>query len=150
MPVRQTDINRLKGAHFERMLQASAAQSRMLALKNELTFRYLRGGKIRPVRADLDFRVLRPDGRVAYVDCKVRAGDSMLCSGLDRAQVKRAVHYAQWRVPSGFVVFFEGAQVVCFFSGALLMRRALTGRLAPRDGRLLGGPLSFLLHGVFD
>jgi hypothetical protein len=121
----------------------------MRAFKNELSYRYLRGGKILPIRADLDFRILRRDGRVAYIDTKSFDGLGFTYSQIDRNQLHRALVYQEFNVPAGFVVWLQKMDQVVFYSGRCLYNRGSGSRFTVRDGVLLGPSLTFGLDGVF-
>lgn len=141
--------NRIKGAQFESLLICRAGASGMKALRNELSFRYQRGGKIRPIRADLDFRVLRKDGRIAYVDTKSFNALSFTYSQIDHHQLRRALCYQEYNVPAGFVVWLEPLRQVVFYSGRTLWNHGARTRFGPKHGILLGDSYTFSLAGVF-
>lgn len=141
--------NRDAGAQFESLLVCRAGACGMKALKNELSFRYLPGGKIRPMRSDLDFRVLRQDGRIAYLDCKNFDAISFTYSQIDKHQLQRALAYEHWHVSAGFVVWLKPLRQVVFYSGQTLWRRGPGKRFRAEDGVALGDSYTFDLTGVF-
>lgn len=142
--------NRIKGAQFESLLVCRAGASGMKALKNELSFRYLPGGRIKPIRADLDFRVLKGDGRVAWVDCKSFDAISFTYSQIDKHQLQRALAYQQYMVPAGFVVWLEPLRQVVFYSAQCLWRRGPGARFRAEDGMGLGDSYGFDLSSIFQ
>ena len=128
---------------------ARAGVDGMLALKNELAFVYRAGGDMRPIRADLDFRLIKSDGKVAFVDTKSFAGEYFTYSQLDPRQLQRALVYATHRVPAGFVVWLNKADQVVFYSAHVVAEAGPGSRFTAAQGVLLGGPLTFSLQGVF-
>lgn len=147
--MKQTAVNKAKGARFEAILQWRAMTLGMKALKNELTFKYLKGGKVQPIHADLDFRILRRDGRVCYVDCKSWQGDRFTWSQLDMQQYARACQYEDFNIPAGFVVHFSGTDAVCFYSATLLKQHGPGSRFTAAQGVLLGQVTDFDLEPIF-
>lgn len=121
----------------------------MKAMKNELAFRYLRGGQIKPIRADLDFRILRRDGRVAFVDCKSFTTDRFAYSQISPDQLRRALCYQSYNIPSGFVVWLHSARQARFYSGQTIHRRGPGSSFRPEHGVLLGGLYDFSLGKIF-
>lgn len=142
--------NKAKGAHFEAQFVARCGAYGLKALRNELSFRYSKGGKINPVRADLDYRVLRRDGRIAYVDMKVVATEHFTYAQFAKHQMQRALQYAMYNVPSGFVVLFEPTKSVAFFTGDVIYRRGPRTRFTAADGALLGAPYTFDPRLIFE
>lgn len=121
----------------------------MKALKNELAFRYLPGGKIRPIKADLDFRVLKGDGRVCYLDCKSFDAISFTYSQIDKHQLQRALVYERFKIPSGFVVWLQPLRQVVFYSGEKLWQRGPGKRFRAEHGVALGDSYTFDLTAIF-
>lgn len=140
--------NKAQGAHFEALFAARARAEGMLALKNELAFRYKPGGGIRPIRADLDFRVLSGDGRIAYLDCKCRTQGYIAHHDIDKAQLQRAVLYHHYGIAAGFVVWLMESKRVIFLSAQVLATQ-VSKRYTVRDGMDLGPPECFSLRRVF-
>lgn len=127
-----------------------AAIDGMKAIKNELAFRYLKGGQIKPIRADLDFRVLRRDGRVAYIDTKHFTQDQFSHSHISRDQVLRGLCYESYNVPAGFVVWLRGANETRYYSAQTIHQRGPGKSFRPEHGLLLGGLYDFSLRAIFD
>lgn len=142
--------NRKKGLQFETLLMHRAAASGMLAIKQDLTFRYLAGGKIQPRKSELDFSLLTRCGRVAYVDAKAFGGDSFYKSALDKDQVARARMYNTWNVPAGFVVLLEGLSEVFFFTGADVAFCGERRKMRAEHGVRLGTESGFFLDRIFE
>ncbi|RYF12620.1 MAG: hypothetical protein EOO40_00820 [Deltaproteobacteria bacterium] len=145
----QVTANKDKGAHFEAVLQHRAGVTGFLAIRQHLSFRYLRKDKIQPIRAELDFSIVRRDGKIVYVDCKCFDTQRLQRSQLNPFQVKRALKYNHWGVPSGLVVHFTSLGVVVFYTGLQLSKMVLGTSLAPGDGIKLGCPSTFDLEPIF-
>lgn len=141
--------NKVQGSNFEAILRGRAGAGGFKALRNELAFRYAPGGRIVPMRADLDFRILSPSGKVAFCDTKVVATPYFLPSRMDRHQVARAMVYNAYRVPAGFVVLFTQSELVSFFTGQQIGRAHAKVRFTPAMGTPLGRLASFSLADVF-
>ena len=120
----------------------------LLALPNHLTAKATYGGNFKVVKSDLDYRLITQNGDVGFFDCKNFAGDSFPYSQISENQIQRAILYNEWRVPSGFVVFFRKVMSVCFFSGIDLEGKE-RGRMSYLDGVLLGSWDSFDLKLLF-
>jgi hypothetical protein len=148
-PGSQAEANRKKGAYFEHVFQHRAGVTGFLAIRQHLSFRYLRKDKIQPIRAELDFSLIRKDGKICFIDCKSFATPRLLRSQLNPFQVTRAHKYNMWQVPSGLVVLFDKLEQVVFYTGLQLSRMAKGDSLAPEDGILLGSPLTMNLDLIF-
>lgn len=142
--------NKAQGEHFEAMFMARAGVDGLKALKNPLSFKYLPGGRIQPIRADLDFRVLRRDGRVAYVDTKCFDADFFTFSQLETHQIQRALQYDAFNVPAGFVVYFKPLGNVHYYPAQTIFARGPRSRFVPSHGYLLGAAYAFTLNGIFN
>lgn len=141
--------NKNQGAFFERVFEVQAKRALMLCQKQALAFRYLKGGKILPVRAELDFSLINQAGQVCYVDCKTFAGDKFTFGQLNETQLKRAVRYNAWGIPSGFVVHFLGTGDVYYYMGQEVARLGPRTRFDARNGRKLGVLMRFDLNLIF-
>jgi len=146
---RQVALNKAQGAQFEKLLVARAGVSGCRALKNELSFRYLAGGRIRPIRADLDYRILRRDGRVAYIDTKCFDAEHFTFSQIDADQLRQSIAYNHYNVPSGFVVWLKAAGIVVYYPGAMLMSQGPKTRFVKSHGYALGAPYTFDVSLIF-
>lgn len=122
----------------------------MLVARQPLAFRYSRGGRAIALRAELDFALITPQGRVAYVDAKSCSGKSYPRSALTPHQVRRAYVYNQYNVPSGFIVEFRQHDAVVFFCGLRAHALRAGQSLQPADGLHLGHSLRFSLRPVFE
>lgn len=138
--------NRVQGAQFEAAFVHRAGICGLWPIKQQLTFRYLGGGKIRPMRSELDFALVNRNGQVGYFDCKSFEGDSFARSAMNPAQVQRAMGYNAWSVPAGFVVWFRSVNEVAYFSGTRIARSARGCGFSVHDGTLLGPLESFVLR----
>jgi hypothetical protein len=142
--------NRLSGAHFEAVLVHRAGCCGLWAIKQPLSFRYLPGGKIRPMRSELDFALVRRDGKIAYIDCKSFEGRSFARSTLNRAQVARAAAWNAYNVPAGFVVHLRAADLVVFYSGMQIAKSLRGSGFGADDGLVLGRAVDFVFGSVFS
>jgi len=132
------------------MFIARAGVDGLKALKNHLSFKYLPGGRIQPIRADLDFRVLRRDGRVAYVDTKSFDAAFFTFSQLEPHQIQRALQYDAYSVPAGFVVYLKPLGQVYYYPAHAVISKGPRSRFAPKDGHLLGAAYAFTPGIIFD
>lgn len=131
--------NRVEGKSFEEVFFLHAQYSGLLPTKNHLTAFYLPGGRVKVVKSELDFRLIRrEDGRVAYLDCKSFKDSFFVFSDLDEKQVERAILYNECNVPSGFVVYFRSVNRVAFFSGQDIAAKGPRARFDVSEGRFLG------------
>lgn len=142
--------NKAEGAFFERILEHMAATQGVLAQKQPLAFRYLRGGKVLPIRTELDFSLINRQGRIAFVDTKLFAGDYFTFSQLDPTQLRRATRYNEWGIPSGFVVRHAGSNEVAYYSGEVVASHGPRTRFAPAMGVRLGTLLHFAVAPIFE
>ena len=145
----QTHKNRLSGAHFEAVLTHRAGCCGLWAIKQALSFKYLAGGKIRPMRSELDFAIVRRDGRIVYADTKSFESASFARSALNRAQVARAAAWNAYRVPAGFIVHLRGANSVVFYSGTQIAKSLRGSSFKAADGLYLGTAQTFVFGGIF-
>jgi hypothetical protein len=146
---RQADANRIAGARFEAMLVHRAHLCGYLPIKQHLTFRYLKGGRVLAMRAELDFSLVGRAGQVAFVDTKSFDASRVPKSALDRNQVARAYRYNLWNVPAGFVVELRRLGRVVFFTGRRVHLLRAGESLGLADGVDLGPAETFALDGVF-
>lgn len=149
LPRARVAKNKTAGAQFEKLFVHRAALGGLLALKNELSFRYQAGGKMLPIRTDLDFRLFNKKGQVAYLDCKSFTGEHFTYSQIDRHQLDRARIYESFNVPAGFVVWLQGPQVVVYYPARVLIAGGARSRFTVDDGAVLGEPMTFDLRLVF-
>lgn len=119
------------------------------ALKNELSARILGNGKAKVIKSDLDFRLIRRDGRVSYIDNKSFTGAYFTYSQINAAQLKRALVYESYNVPSGFVVWLKAASKVVFYRATIIYAAGPKTRFTCADGIVLGEPFSFDVNGIF-
>lgn len=141
--------NKAEGAFFERILEHMAATQGVLAQKQPLAFKYLAGGKVLPIRTELDFSLINREGRIAFADAKNFEGDYFTYSQLDVMQIKRATRYNEWGVPAGFVVRHAGSNEVCFYSGEVVATHGPRTRFEPSKGIPLGTLLHFKVAPIF-
>lgn len=148
-PGRQAAFNKQTGGHFEKIFEHRGRLCGMLVLRNELSFRYKNGGKMLPIRADLDYRVCKKNGQVGFFDIKTFDADHFTYSQITPHQIQRARIYEAYNVPAGFVVFFKPSAQVVYYSGAALAEKGPRSRFLPEGGLLLGSPLTFDLRPIF-
>lgn len=145
----QVAINKREGAQFEAQFAARCGVDGLKALKNPLAFKYLKGGRIQPIRCDLDYRVLRQDGRVAFIDTKCFDAAHFTYGMLETHQIQRAICYAAWQVPAGFVVYLKGCQKIVYYTGATIGTLGPRTRFTVSHGHVLGVPYDFDTSGIF-
>jgi len=143
-------LNKAQGARFEALFAARCGVDGLKALKNPLSFKYLPGGRIQPIRADLDFRVLRRDGRVCYVDTKSFDEEAFTFSQLETHQIQRAMQYDSFKVPAGFVVLLRPLDRVFYYPAHVIFCHGPRTRFLPSHGHPLGLSLSFGPGLIFD
>lgn len=143
-------LNKREGAFFEAMFVARAGACGCKALKNELSARILGNGKATVIKSDLDFRLIRRDGRVAYIDNKSFSGAFFTYSQINSSQLKRALAYESYNVPSGFVVWLKAISKVVFFKGTVIYAAGPKSRFCLSDGIILGDPFSFDVGRIFE
>lgn len=130
--------NKLQGDAFEEVFELQARLSGLYFEKNNLTARFIPGRRPIIIKSELDYKLINQLGCVGYFDCKSYANSFFDYSALNEKQVERAVHYNDWRVPSGFVVWFRSINIVVFFSGHAIMARGPRSRFVPAHGLTLG------------
>jgi hypothetical protein len=130
--------NRNRGAAFEKLFEYRARACGVTVIKQPLAIRYLRGGKMQPIKADLDFVLLGGEGKVAWVDTKVVNGDYFLRSRMPQAQIDRAMLYETHGIRAGFVVHFEPLKLVAFFGGTFVASMPARTRAGLKDAVVLG------------
>lgn len=139
----QANKNRIAGKRFEQMFQHRAQLSGLLCVRNEPAFRWMPGGKVRPVKSELDFTLVTRMGQTAFVDTKSFDTERTNRSALSPAQVQRAYRYNLWRLAAGFVIEFVPLGQVYFFSGIQMHCLPSGQPILPSSGILLGASSSF-------
>ncbi|RYF52455.1 MAG: hypothetical protein EOO38_00150 [Cytophagaceae bacterium] len=142
-PGRRVLQNKHVGAHFEKLLVHRAQLCGLLILRNELSFRYQGGGKMLPIRTDLDFRICNKRGQTAFCDAKSFDQDYFTFSQITEHQLRRARIYEAYNVPAGFVVWFKPSQQVLFYAGNVLHQMGPRSRFTSAHGVSLGHALNF-------
>lgn len=146
---RRVTKNKHAGSQFEKLFEHRAQLTGLLVLRNELSFRYQGGGKMLPIRADLDYRVCQKNGQVGFFDLKCFDAAYFTYSQITLHQLQRARIYENYNVPAGFVVCFRPLAQVVYYSGGVLTRKGPRSRFTPEDGVLLGSTAYFDLRLVF-
>lgn len=142
--------NRLCGARFEKTLEHFARIEGMLVARQPLAFRYRTGGKAVAIRAELDYALVTPEGRVSWVDAKSCGQPTYARSALTPHQVRRAYVYNHHNVPAGFVVEFRSLNQVVFFTGLQAYSLSPGQSLHPSSGLSLGSCVRFSLYPLFQ
>lgn len=145
-----TAKNKEQGAFFERVFEHAAAMQNILAQKQPLAFRYLRGGKVLPIKAELDFSLVSRSGQIAFIDTKAFAGTHFTYSQLNEAQLRRATRYNEWGIASGFVVLFVGSGEVAYFEGLAVAHAGPRTRFEASAGLRLGSLTSFKIAPILE
>lgn len=135
---------------FEELFVRACKLDGLLALKNELSFRWLPQGRIMPLKSDLDFRLIDSLGEVAFVDTKSFDSDQFTFSDIDAKQLDRAVEYNQWEVRAGFCVWFRKPNVISFFLGTQVRSAGPRSVFNPPDGLQLGRFEQFHPARIYD
>ena len=145
--VRRRNIkNQAEGKGFEDIFERQGRSCGLLIIKQPLACRPIGGGKLIPMKSDLDFKVISRLGDVAYIDTKSFTGDYFTYSDLNPKQVERACLYNEWNVPSGFVVWLRGANQVVYYPGHWVRTAGPRSRFAATTGVLLGNIQKFNLE----
>lgn len=143
------ESNRLHGNAFEEIFSRRAQSNGFYPSKIPHAAKFLFKGRIQMIKADLDFRLIRRDGKIGYFDTKTYVDSYFTFSELREDQVKRAIRYNELNVPAGFVVWFRTIDVVVFYSGKDVETHGSGSRFDPSNGRVLGTIQSFDLRTLF-
>lgn len=130
--------NRDSGSAFEDLFFKQAQRNGLLVIKNHYTAKFTYKGRLQIVKGELDFKMISQQGDVGYFDCKSYDGEYFTYSQIDEDQLKRAITYNNWAVPSGFVVWFRKVNLIVFFSGHVIARKGARERFDMEDGLVLG------------
>lgn len=140
--------NRVAGSEFEAIFVKRALSNGLLVIKNHLTCKFTYNGRLQVVPGELDFKLVSAAGTVGYFDCKAYESDHFTYSQIETTQIDRAVVYNNWRVPSGFVVWFRPENAVVFFTGHMIAQKGPGNRFKSNEGYRLGGFETFDLNTV--
>ncbi len=121
----------------------------LFPIQNYLTARYIFKNNYKVVKSNLDMTLISPEGEVGFFDCKSFESEFFTFSDLNPDQVKRAVLYNNWNVPSGFVVFFRPINRIAYFTGLQISEAGPGSRFVPLSGLELGRLESFDLRALF-
>lgn len=121
----------------------------LFPLQNYLTARYIFKNNYKVVKSNLDMTLISTEGQVGFFDCKSFEAEFFTYSDLNPDQVKRAVLYNNWKVPSGFVILFRPINRISFFTGQQIVQAGPGSRFLPLDGLELGRLESFDLRPLF-
>lgn len=141
--------NQTLGKQFELRLIHQARLNGLLMLHAGTTVKFLRGGNVKPIKSDLDFKLYDKDGHHACVDAKSWQGAHFTYSELTPHQVLRAQQYNAWNVTSGFVVLFRELREIYWFHIDVITQKGRRARFGPADGVLLGPESYFNLRKIF-
>lgn len=146
----QTERNRLSGKYFEHLFAHRARMGRCLPIKNPLAYKPLGQGRAIAVFAELDFTLVSPEGRVAFVDTKQFQKQKVAYSQFTTHQIHKAVRYNHYNCPAGFVVHFVSINAVYFFSGLQIFAIKGGPSLPYEAGIYLGASGNFNVMPIFD
>ena len=130
--------NRASGKHFELLFRAQCERLGYLVVKNDLSARHLRGGKVRLLKSQLDFLVITREGRCGLFDCKSFEGSYLTRSQLNDQQVERAYLYNEFNLPAGFIVWHRETNKIVYYKGELIVKIGSKARFDPSNGTPLG------------
>lgn len=130
--------NKSEGDIFEELFLKQAQRNGLLPIKNPLSARHTYSGRVQLLKSDLDYKLISQSGRVGFFDCKSFQGAHFDHSAIEPDQIKRAATYNYWNVPSGFVVWFRGINVISFFTGAQIATKGPRTSFRPPEGQILG------------
>lgn len=134
----QQASNRIRGKFFEEALQTHARLRGFFIRKTELTAKFIAKNRSLIQKSELDFQIIRRDGRVGYFDCKTYDKDFFYFSDISESQLKRSCDYLIWNVPSGFITWFRTVNQVAFFRADFLRRTGPGTRFTASMGIPLG------------
>ena len=117
--------------------------------RNEPAIRNLPGGRFIRVQSDLDYLVVRGDGRCGCVDLKSFEGSYFTRSKLSESQIRLCEQYAQRNVPSGMIVLLRGLSQVYFYDAKCISTLPNRSRLDHKTGMYLGPELCFDPSAIF-
>jgi hypothetical protein len=126
------------GKTFEKLFERTCQLSGLWAEANHTKAKRAWKGRLQELESNLDYMVATRDGRVGFFDCKSYDRPYFDFSKLKPHQVELARRYNEWKIPSGFVVWFRPINQVCFFPGWLIAGRGPGTRFTPLDGTALG------------
>lgn len=134
------------GKSFEEIFFKQAQLSGLLPIKNHIACQVTFKGRLQPVKAlrgELDYRLISQRGKVGWFDCKAFSEDYFTYSMINEEQLERSLLYADYKVPSGFVVYFQKGNIVCFFSGKAIQKKGPRTRFDKSDALILGTIFNF-------
>lgn len=141
--------NKAEGRIFEDLFEGQGQRAGILVIKNHLTARFLPRGRVKVVKSELDWKIVSPEGRVAFIDTKSWGRERIGFNEFDEAQMKRAVLYNEWNVPAGFVCWWRTQNIITFLAGQDIAWRGPGNSFAPEDGVYLGRFENFALEPIF-
>lgn len=139
-----------RGDLFEQAIVVQARAQGIWAKHQGMSARKIGFNKIVPVKSDLDFKLITRSGRVAFIDAKTFEESYFTYSELNPDQVKKAVEYNEWAIPSGFVVWLRKNNEVFYYPGNLVDQLGKGTRFSSINGVHLGYFEDFKIRDVFD
>lgn len=130
--------NKGEGDAFEEVFEIQARLSGLFYEKNHLTAIYIPNKPPLIKKSELDYKLISQRGVIGFFDCKSFLAPFFTYSDINPFQLKRATHYNDWFVPSGFVVWLREVNRVVFYSGHLITQRGPRSRFTYLDGLTLG------------
>lgn len=129
---------RIEGNQFQNIFERMAKLNGLYAERNHLTAKFTYSGRTRVMKSELDYKLINREGRLGFFDCKSFEGSQFNYSMIEEHQVRRAAFYNQWRIPSGFVVWFRTPNRVVFYSGMQIFLKGAGNSFTPDEGTQLG------------
>lgn len=143
-------FNRTNGAGWEEIFRRQADRNGLLAKKVGLSARFIGPKKVVAAKSFLDFQLITPGGKVAFLDTKTWLKNYFTFSDIDENQLKKAVEYNKWGVPAGFVCLFRESNRVAFFQGVAIAELGTGNRFSVESGVALGMIGEFDLRRIFE
>lgn len=147
-PISTHNDNRIAGRFFEEAFLKEAKSCGLFAKKNDLSCKYGWKGRLVLSKAQLDFTLIQPGGRVGFFDCKSFARDIFKYSEITPHQLDQALLFEELGVPSGIVAYFRGLNKVVFYTASAIEKSGPGTSLRAEAGLCLGSLESFDLRPI--
>lgn len=136
--------NAQNGKLFEERFLKQARLNGLLARKNPVSAKFNWNGRLQLVKGHhLDYTISNQKGKVGFFDCKSYGRNYFDFSAIDEDQLTLSAMWNDWKVPSGFVIWFRPADAIYFFKGTAIVSRGPGSRFLPSEGRYLGSISNF-------
>lgn len=103
-----------------------------------------------PIKSNLDWTLISPNGQIFFADSKTFAGEKFTYSQLSESQLKRVQTYAKFGACAGFMVHLRGANKVVWYDAAAIASKGPRSGFGPQDGAVLGALTTFDLRGLLS